>query len=534
MSGVLVLSLSTLAVKVIGLAVKIPLLSILGAAGMGYFNSAYEIYAILCIISTAGLPTALSILVSANRERGDKYALGRIYSTAMGVFMTLGALGSIGMLLFARPISYAIGNPKAYYCMIAISPALFFVCVSSGIRGYFQGLGIMTPTAVSQMIEALGKLIFGVGFAAVAVYLFGDVSVAAASAVCGLVLGIIISSIYLLVLKIIKRDGCDSAKHGRQGAFLGGLLKIAFPITLSSAVISSCKIIDMSLLLRRLQSTGVSTEMANTVYGAYTTLAVPIFSLVPSLITPIALSLAPRLVGAVERGDGEGAVKLADRSVRLTVLLALPASMGLSLYSRDILELLFSGESEAIAIGAPLLSVLGVSVLFSGLITTTNSILQAYGHTVFPIVSMLCGAAIKAVTAYLLIGNEAVGAAGAPISTIACDIAVSALNLYAIGGVSVKERGYSSAQKIYLRPLFASLCAMTCSYAAYLLANSITEDGRASFVVALPTAILAYVAFAFIFKCVDTEDIECIPLLNKIFHRASGKNGVQKDGKNDY
>ena len=135
---------------------------------MGYFNSAYEIYAMLCVIATAGLPVALSMLISAHMEQGNNVAVQQTYHSALRLFLTLGSVGAAAMLFFARPISQGIGNEQATYCIMAIAPALFFVCLSSAIRGYFQGLNQMLPTAISQLIEALGKLIFGVFFASIA------------------------------------------------------------------------------------------------------------------------------------------------------------------------------------------------------------------------------------------------------------------------------------------------------------------------------------------------------------------------------
>ena len=201
MSGVLVLSLSTVIVKIIGLAVKIPMLATLGAEGMGYFNSAYEIYALLCVISTAGLPVALSMLVSAGRERGDGAAVRSIYRSALGLFLVLGSLGSGIMLIFSKQIAELVGNSEAYLCIMAISPALFFICFSSAVRGYFQGLEDMMHTAVSQLVEAVGKLLFGVGFGVLALRMGASLPLAAAMSVLGLTLGIFLSSTYLFFVK---------------------------------------------------------------------------------------------------------------------------------------------------------------------------------------------------------------------------------------------------------------------------------------------------------------------------------------------
>ena len=518
MSGVLVLSLSTVIVKIIGLAVKIPMLATLGAEGMGYFNSAYEIYALLCVISTAGLPVALSMLVSAGREKGDAVAVRRAYRSALALFLVLGALGSGIMLIFSGQIAELVGNSEAQLCIVAISPALFFICFSSAVRGYFQGLENMMPTAVSQLIEAIGKLLFGVGFGVVALRMGAELPFAAAMSVLGLTLGIFISSIYLFIVKTAKRTEYYSvrvARSEREG-IIGTLLKIAVPITLSSAILSFCRIIDMALILRRLQSAGMSAADANGIYGSYTTLAVPVFALVPSLITPISLSLVPRLSSAIAAGDTQGQAEVADRAQRLTVLLAMPASMGITLYSKPILSLLFSGQEEAVDIASPLLAVLGASVLFSGLITTTNAILQSYRQTVKPILSMVVGSAVKIALAYILIGIPEVGVYGAPISTLICNITVTVINLAFLGKRLPESDKLTGIEQTYLRPFFASALAIAASFAVYLGVFNAVENMKLAFMAALPVAVGAYVCFAFLLRAVGRDELMDIPMGSKL------------------
>lgn len=518
MSGVLVLSLSTILVKFIGLAVKIPLIKTLGAEGMGYFNSAVEIYALLCVISTAGLPVALSMLISEGRERGDAREVRRVYKSGLSLFLIIGALGSACMLLFADQIATLIGNPSAKLCIAAISPAVLLICFSSAIRGYFQGFENMTPTAVSQLIEAMGKLLFGVGFGVIALRMGAELHVAAAMSVLGLTLGILLSSMYLTYVKL--RDRYELTKglsvtrsdRGAQSA----LLKIALPITVSSAILSLCRIIDMALILHRLQSAGMSVVEANKIYGSYTTLAVPVFALVPSLITPISLSLVPRLSSAIERGDVDLQAEVTDRSQRLTILLSLPTSMGIALYSTPILSLLFSGQEEAVALSAPLLSVLGISVVFSGMITTTNAVLQSYRQTLRPIISMAIGSVIKTVLAFILIGIPEIGVYGAPISTLACNITITLINLLFLGKRLPVSSKHSGIWQTFMRPFWASLCSIALSYGVFVLSLNVIHSDKLSFLIALPVAVAAYCIFVFLFRAVSVEDMEEIPLWNTL------------------
>ncbi len=549
MSGVLILSLSTVIVKIIGLAYKIPMIAYLGAEGMGYFNSAYEIYALLCVISTAGLPVALSMLISQSRQRNDWEGTGRIYRSALAIFLTLGTLGSLLMLFFAKRISVLIGNESAFLCILAIAPSLFFVCFSSAVRGYFQGFNKMLPTAVSQLIEALGKLIFGVWFAASALKRGMELPSVAAFAILGLSLGTFLSAVYLLLVKAAERRmGVQSRSHGSvaNGSVwkndFSTLLRIAVPITLSSAVLSVTRLIDMALILHRLQDAGTSVAKANEIYGSYTTLAVPVFSLIPSLITPISLTLVPQMAAAIEKKSGESQAAIVDRSVRLTVLLAMPASMGIAVYATPILSILFADELDAIQIAAPLLSLLGVSILFSGLITTTNGILQSYRQTGKPILSMAVGAIVKTVTAYFLIGIPRIGVYGAPISTFLCNLTVTVLNFYYLGKCIPKSETAEGMLCVYWKPLGAAFLSILASLTVYLpIRHSQWGSEALAFCTAFCAAAVAYSAFAVLFRIVTAEDLVLLPFgkrLVRFWHgrskNSSNTNTQKTNNKREY
>lgn len=530
-TGVFALSLSTLIVKIIGLAFKIPMLSLLGMEGMGYFNSAYEIYAMLCVVSTAGLPVALSILISAARAREDFFALRRTYRSSLAIFLAFGVLGAISMLLFSKSLASAIGNYESYYSIIAIAPALLFICLASAIRGYCQGFEEMKPTAVSQIIEAVAKLFLGVAFAVFGIKRGYSVSVIAALSVLSISVGTFFSLCYLAIARrrLLKKRGysalylsssCSLDKAASRKSYGGcaELLRIALPITLSSAVISLTRIIDMTFIMRRLQDAGVSQFRANEIYGAYTTLVLPVFSLIPSLIAPISMALIPELSGFIERKLVAGQTQSVEKALRLTAIFSMPAALGLTLFSRQILSLLFRGQSEAIEIADPLLSLFGVSVLFSCLITTTNAILQAYRCVKSPIVSMAVGVTVKAVSAYFLLGNGKLLAYGAPISSLACNLTVTLLNFALMLRNTGSALDSVSAVKSFLKPFFASVISVGGAYAVYLAVSSCLS-ATVSFILAAALALIGYFALVFLLGSVNEDDMRFIPILNKAFNK---------------
>lgn len=508
MSGVVALTASTVIVKIIGLAYKIPLISILGAEGMGYFNTAYEIFALLCGVSTSGLPVAVSMLVSASREVGDAARARGIYKTSSALLITKGLLFSAGLMFLAEPLSAALGNTDAYYAILAISPALFFTSVAGAVRGYFQGCRVMAPTAISQLIEALGKLVFGVAFAALFVAGGAKIPVAAAFAALGVSLGSFLSAMFLFVRKRAESGGRAYGKvKGRTGSYFLALLRISLPITVSSALVGSTRIIDMALILRRLGDIGVSASRANEIYGSYTTLALPVFLLAPAFIPPITESLIPRLSAAVESGSEEEQRVAVSNAMRLTIFLAMPASMGIAVYSRQILSLLFGGQTDAIDISAPLLSVLGVSVLFSCLITATTAVLQSYRRVLLPIFSLSAGAVVKAVSAYFFIGDARFGAMGAPISTLLSNLTVFGFNFVFLIQVTKGRTGIFSQMP---KPFFASAVAMAASYATFLPLRKVTGSETLPFLAALCVAVGMYLLLTCVTGVISKDDLKMI------------------------
>lgn len=450
LSGVSVLTLSALAVKVIGLFYRIPLLRYLGTEGMGYFNTAYELYALFCVISTAGLPVAMSVLISAREAEGQFEDARRVYGVARGVFLVIGVVGTGLLWGLSKPFAALLGNQLSAACMRAIAPTVFLICLSSAYRGYFQGHRNMVPTALSQVIEAAGKLILGLLFAAHARAAGADLPTTAAYAVMGLTVGTAVSVVYLALHKryaassaarrvtsAAEGKGCplpteatDSAGHTRR-RILKALAVTAIPVTLSAGVISLTKCIDLALILRRLQDAGYTAAEANRLYGCYSTLAVPVFNILPSLTTSVALSAVPALSAALGQGEAgrEDVKKTALSSLTLTLWVAVPAALGIAVFAEDILSLLFAGQPAAVAEATPWLACLGLSVPAACLVTVTGAMLQAAGKANRPIVSMLLGVGAKTVMAYFLLPHPAVGMMAAPLSSLVCDTVIVAVNL---------------------------------------------------------------------------------------------------------
>ncbi len=510
-SGVLLLTLSTVSVKIIGLVYKIPMLAYLGSEGMGYFNSAYEIYALFCVISTAGLPVALSVLISSAVAEGKGKSVTRIYRAATLIFLIIGVLGSGIMALFARDFCKLIQSENAYYSILSIAPTVLLICISSALRGFFQGYQQMLPTAISQILESVGKLVFGLLFAAYALNRGCSTAIVAAYAGVGLTLGTLLSVIYLVIVKLRFRPQSDvpqaSTVPPTYQSIWKSLARLAIPMTLGASLVSVTKLIDMTMILRRLQTIGYSEVLANKAYGSYTTLALSVFGLLPTLLNSVFLPLVPILCAAIATNDQPKQLQMISTSYRLTAICSIPAALGVSAFAKPLLQVLFGHDPEAISIAAPLLSYLGVSVFLSCMISATNSVLHAYQVVNRPILSMLAGAAVKIISAYLLIGNPKIGLMGAPISTFLCNLTVVLLNLY----FASKLCDVPNLLSFFLRPLLASTLAVGIGFAAYQYIVTHIGEGTIFTLAIIAGVVLMYLIFACLTGAVEEEDIRAFP-----------------------
>lgn len=537
LSGVFVLALSTVLAKAVGFLYKIPMLSYLGAEGMGYFHSAYEIYALFCVISTAGLPVALSVLVSAALSVGDERGAARVFRTSLGVFLGIGILGSGAMAALSPLFCRLIRSTNAYGCILAISPTVLLICVSSAVRGWFQGHQKMAPTAISQLIEAIGKLAFGLVLADVAAERGWGVPAIAAMAGVGLTLGTLLSTLYLVSEFFRLRPRAEKRASAPRGSgTLRQLWRLAFPMTVGASAVSLTKLIDMAMILRRLRSVGYSEIAANAAYGSYTTLALSVYALVPTLLSSVALPLVPLLSSAIAAGDRGRQASLIRASYRLTAIISLPASLGLAMFAHPILSLLFGREPEAVAQASPLLALLGPSVFLSCMIGATNSVLHAYRAVTKPILSLLAGAAVKLTVAYFLIGSPAVGLPGAPISTFLCNAAVVGMNLSfaaRLCRVEVEKLGGTFA-----KPLIASVLSVGLCGVCYRLLVRAAGESALLTLGALIGCLVLYPVFGCLCGGIGREDIMLLPGGEKLcraltFCRLLSRREEEKKEKNE-
>ena len=513
-SGVVVLTIANILVKCVGLILKIVLNTVVGSVGAGYYSSAYEIYAFLYVIATSGLPVALSIMISKCRAQGKLKEARKIFNVAMILFFIIGTVFAVLLIAFSQKIANLISAPETAISIVAIAPTILFICLSSCLRGYFQGYQLMNPTGVSQFIEALGKA--GIGFACAlwAKAQGYEDHVVAAFTILGVTSGVFLGMVFLFIRKIFFKEKTYYDDLGTQEVqktkyIFKDLTKIAIPITLSSCVLSLTVIIDTLMVQSRLLASGLGEDLVRIYYGDYTTLVISMINLPTILIYPISNALVPLITGAIAKNDQNKAHQMRSFTLRVINILSIPCALSLAILSRNLLELLMFTESS-VNRAAPWLSLGSVAVIFLGLISATNAFLNTAGKQKYPIISMVCGAVVKILANYFLVGH--IGILGAPLSTVLCYLTAATMNIF----FTVKCVGrLPDIKKMFFMPLLCAIISIGSGAGVYLILDNWIPS-RLATLVAIILILIVYLFMIVRSKTVSEDEVKMLPHGNKI------------------
>lgn len=498
-TGVIVLLISSIFVKIFGMIFKIPLQYLIGNEGMGYFNISYNIYSYLFLLSTSSLPAALGIVISELYGRGLGRLDKKLFFVTLRAFLVLGSALSLICAFFARPLAVLLGVGEAYRCIVLMSPSLAVLCVTSCIRGYFQGHGIMTVTAVSQLIEAACKALAGTLFAYRANAFGLDAKACAAYTMLGVTLGSLASLFYCIFAYRRFKPSYSHCKNEdiSSSVLFKKLLSVSLPLTLSSSIMSLTSLIDSSTSIRRLISIGYGTSEATAVFGNYSTLAVSMFNLPSVLYYPILSSLTPSLSSSSAQGNEKACRNIICSCLKLTFVFSLPCTLGLAALPEPVLGLIFDRASSHLC--APMLACLSPSVFFLALCSVNSCILQGMGKQRLPIISMSIGCAIKLISSHVLTAHPSIGKYGIPLSSCLCYFTCSVISTVF---VIKATRCVPNLKKTALLPLLASLLCVLCARRIYVL-TSYT-------LLSVCVAAMVYATFIIVFKCIDKNEISLI------------------------
>ena len=503
LKGAFSLTLAAFLVKVLGVIYKIPLSHVLGDEGMGFFNSAYSVYTFFFLLCSAGVPKAVTILITEAKSKDNTSEELSILSDTVKFFLFLGLFATLIFLLTAGLLSTFIGNRRAVYSMLAIAPSIAFISLSSVYRGYLNGYLKFGKVAISQCIEAFFKLAIGLVLAGVAVKMRLPSEMISAYAIFGITVGSALTCIYLKTeVKILKNRYNSKQKSNFSVKRIKKIWEISLPITATSALMSLVNVIDLMLIMRRLSSLGYSEQISGILYGNYTTLAIPMFNFVLSIITSITTSVLPILTDYHTKGNKNEFNKTLRSAAELSIFVAAPATVFYGFYAKETLTILFEGSS--VAIGSALLAILAPSVFLITLLTVLNTALEASGGYNAPLISMLVGCCVKLISTYTLVGNDEFAIWGAPLGTAFSYVASILISLILF---SKKNKVFGAVFKSGILSVFTSLLTLAfLQIAEKFLA--FLEEGVMSSLITVVIFGVVYISFSLIFGTISIKKLK--------------------------
>ena len=512
----MLLAMATAIVKVIGALYKIPLNAIIGEQGFGYYNTAYEIYTVLLMISTAGLPVAMSRMISQAGSLRHYRQVRKIYTVCRTIFLTLGLIGAVLMTVFCKQLAAFQEQPDAWAAIGTLGPCCFLICLMSTYRGFFQGQSNMTPTSVSQVLEAICKLIVGIAAAVLIKIYTQSVSLAAGGAIFGVTMSCLVSSFYLnrCFRKAYKNLPISDEPVDSGRNIAKGLLAIAIPITIGSAGLQLLTVLETKIYMGQLLNT-MTQAMADTQKGIYN-MTQTIFNMPCAFITPITISVIPAITAQLTLGDHKAVKATEESAVRVTGLISAPCAVGLAVLAEPVTALLGGYTGEKLALSTSLMMVLGICVIFNALVLLTNAIMQAHGHVNLPVINMFIGGIVKLVAIYILTGNPNIGILGTPIGSLLCYLCITVLNLVTMARVLPEA---PAVLRNMLRSIGAALAMGAAAYGTwYGLKALLGSDMSRVIACGAPilVGVVVYVVLAVKFRAITREDCLLLPKGEKI------------------
>ena len=474
LQGTVWLALAAAVVKVIGALYKIPLNAIIGEQGFGYFGTAYEIYTVIMSLAVAGLPVAMSRMISQANALGHYNQLRRTYSTARLIFVSMGVIGSLLMTLFCKQLAAFQKQPDAWAAIACLGPCILLICTMSTFRGFFQGQSNMRPTAISQMMEAICKLIVGIIAAQLLLKLTGSVSYAAAGAILGVTASCLLSVCYLFFQYRKARRQLPESNEPVTSYLqtTKQLLAIAIPISIGSAGISLLTMLETRVYMGQLENLGFAALQRDTMKGIYD-MAKTIYLLPIAFVTPISISIIPAITSCLTLNDHSGTQATAESSIRIAALISAPCTVGLFVLAGPVMGLLGGYSSENMGLATWLMRLLSISLVLHSIILITNAIMQALGHANLPVVNMLIGGVLKLSAVYILSGNPSIGILGAPIGAAIGYLVILLLNIITLRRCTKQPPAVlKQASRALIAALAMGICVFGCWYCLQLVTSS--------------------------------------------------------------
>jgi len=516
-----ILAAAVLVARFLGFLYRMPLTALIGDKGNGYYGAGYNVYLFLLILSSVGLPAAISKITAEHCARAQFSAAHDVFRVSLRVAFVSGFVCAAALFFGARPVSFLIGNQFIYYSMLALSPTVLIAALAAVFRGYFMGLGTSVPTAISQVIEQVFNAVFSVVLA----YFFMKIIISGvppdalgaaggtAGTGVGALFGLISSYVIYILLKNrvfshIKADNTGYS-YASDWQIAKKVIKTALPIITGTAIFSFSSIVDMLMVNRLLMANGAHTaDQAVALYGQLTGKYVVLTTLPVAVVTAMAAVVVPTVAASIVRGDKAGTESKINTAFRLSMMVTIPAAVGMAVLGDQMLAMLFPWYPG----GGMLLKVGSVSVVFLSLAQISTGILQGAGRLKTPAAAALIGVLVKIPINIFLIVIPSVNILGAVISTIACYVAASAIDVLVIRKRLDTKLDFVSG---VLKPLGASACMGLVCYIMYYTLFYATGVNVLACLGSILIGILAYVGFMLAIRGFKRADVQLMPFFRR-------------------
>ena len=526
MKNVLLLMLSEIVVKVLGLVYRLVITNIegFGDAGLGYYSSGYQIYALLLTLCSIGIPSVISKLVSERLAVGNNYGAQRIFKTALMLSTGIGLVLSLGLFFGADLIATKILNvPDVAYVLRVLAPAIVFVAMSAVFRGYFSGQQNMKPTSVTQILEQFLNCVLTILF--VYALVGKEPYIMAAGGNLSTTLSIIITFLYLITyyknnkVEVDKNQDISEEAKKTNREIAKTILALSIPVTIGSVISVISSVIDTATV-----SNCIQQAFSSLVTGGKEVLEqiamekTGILSKVDNLTNlPIAINLAfstalvPAISESIAKKEYNVASKRLSFSILASIIIIIPCAIGYICLSDQILNLIYPNAPD----GGIVLKLSSIAMIFVALSQTINGGLYGINKPLIPALALAIGAVIKLVLNLILVSNPSINILGAPISSIICQIIAFIICYKAL---TRKIKLKIPPIRYIIKPLLAGIIMGVSVYFINMGLNMIMS-GIISTLISIFAGAIIYVAMIFILKILTKEEISMIPFGSKLLSK---------------
>ena len=521
LKGTLILKVSSIVVKVIGSLNWIILSRVLGGEGIGLYQMGFPIYLMAITLSSAGIPVAISIITAEKLAQKDFLGAKRVFNVSLRLLFVTGLVFASALFFGAHWLidNHWIRDSRAYYSIIALAPAVFFVTFLASFRGYLQGWQIMTPTAASEIVEQLMRVVTMIVFANMFMphglaYAAGGASMGAGvGAFCAL---LVLMWFYGRLKQKLKADLQQQnplATRESARAIISRLLRLALPVSMSSLMLPVVANLDLLIVPQRLEAAGFHISQATEFFGYLTGMAVPLINLATIFTAAMTISLVPAISESRALNDVFGIRAKTRTAFRVALIITCPCFVGMYFLAEKIAALIYNAPGAADAI-----QTMSVGILLLGLHQISTGILQGLGRTSIPVINMILAAAVKVFLSWTLTAIPTLGIKGAAMATVVDFGLAAVLNMIFI----YKYTGFALSFSGVFKPAVSAAAMGAAVYGVITLAVS---WGAWAILAAIAVAVPVYGGVLLAVGGMGKDDLESLPFIGHRLLAAGQKLG---------